>query len=519
MKASYSIGTLGAVCCVLAALAHSVEMRTIERNVLEDKIRGGWVGQMVGVAYGLPTEFKWCQKIVEGPLHWEPSMATVALNEDDLYVEMTFAAVMDTIGIDATSAQYGEAFRDSKYSLWHANAGARRNLNNGIAAPDSGHPKYNMHANDIDFQIESDFIGLMAPGLPQVTIDLCDRVGRVMNSGDGLYGGMFVTGMYSAAFFEKDPEALVRAGMACIPEESTYYKTIANTVAAFKEHPDDWQACWAAVNAQWDKNESCPNGPFSPFNIDASLNGAYIAIGLLYGGGDFDKTLEIATRCGQDSDCNPASAGGILGVVHGYSGLDAKWTDPIVPLADTKFAFTDYNLHEIVASTMKRAEAAVIAQGGRVEGDTFHIPVQTPKPPALEQWSMGVPTALVKPNDPAWTWRGTWANDADGPVGDVQTSESGGDEAELQFTGTGVAVVGKITPEMGGMLAVYLDGEAVGTANCYIPADTWDTAIYHVYGLEEGPHTLRLVTLDEVDPRSQGKLVRIDDAKVFSASQ
>ena len=92
-------------------------------------------------------------------------------------------------------------------------------LNQGIKAPLSGHPKYNFHANDIDFQIEADFIGLMCPGLPRESNKYCDRVGRVMNYGDGLYGGMFVCGMYSAAFFESDPRKVVEAGLACIPRE------------------------------------------------------------------------------------------------------------------------------------------------------------------------------------------------------------------------------------------------------------------------------------------------------------
>ena len=57
-------------------------------------------------------------------------------------------------------------------------------------------------------------------------------------------------------------------------------------------------------------------------------------MGLLYGGGDFGKSLEIATRCGQDSDCNPASAGGILGTILGYSKIPAKWTDAVEKVQD-----------------------------------------------------------------------------------------------------------------------------------------------------------------------------------------
>ena len=189
----------------------------MSRAALEDKVRGGWAGQMIGVAYGAPTEFKSNGKIIEGELEWTPEMIAETIDQDDLYVEMTFAEVMDSVGLEATTEQYGDMFRDSEYRLWHANAGARRNLNRGIKAPMSGHPKYNIHANDIDFQIEADFIGLMTPGLPREANKYADRVGRVMNYGDGLYGGMFVSGMYAAAYFESDPRTIVEQGLKSIP--------------------------------------------------------------------------------------------------------------------------------------------------------------------------------------------------------------------------------------------------------------------------------------------------------------
>jgi hypothetical protein len=190
--------------------------RRISRASLEDKIRGGWAGQMIGVSYGAPTEFRSNGKIIDTNIgnyqDWQPDRLLNSIAQDDLYVEMTFAEVMDRVGLEATSEQYGEAFKNSKYNLWHANAGARRLLNQGVKAPLSGHPKYNIHANDIDFQIESDFIGMMTPGLPQESNKYSERVGRVMNWGDGLYGGMFVTGMYAAAFFENDPRRIVEGG-------------------------------------------------------------------------------------------------------------------------------------------------------------------------------------------------------------------------------------------------------------------------------------------------------------------
>ena len=96
-------------------------------------------------------------------------------------------------------------FREAKYALWHANLAARR-ISARHSGGKSGIPQYNAHANDIDFQIESDFIGLMAPGLPQMR----QPDGAARGTGDELpatasIGGMFVSGMYAAAFFERDP--------------------------------------------------------------------------------------------------------------------------------------------------------------------------------------------------------------------------------------------------------------------------------------------------------------------------
>ena len=237
---------------------HSI--RHITRTSLEDKIRGGWAGKMIGVSYGAPTEFQFKGKINDTQISWSPERVSNAIEQDDLYVGMTLAETMDRLGLDATVEQYGEAFKVSKYALWHANAGARRLLNAGIKAPWSGHPKYNIHANDIDFQIEADFIGLMCPGLPQESNKYCDRVGRVMNYGDGLYGGMFIDGMYTAAYFEDDPTKVVEQGLACLPAQSGYARLIHDVLEWYKQNPRDWKRNWKLIEEKWDKNDSCSDG-------------------------------------------------------------------------------------------------------------------------------------------------------------------------------------------------------------------------------------------------------------------
>jgi hypothetical protein len=126
--------------------------------------------------------------------------------------------------------------------------------------------------------------------------------------------------------------------------------------------------------------------PGNPFNIDAKINGAYIAVGLLYGGGDFLKTIEISTRCGQDADCNPSSAGGIIGCMKGYRALGEKLTDGIAAIENTKFSYTNYSFKSLVPACQSMTEKLIKRAGGKVEEDTYWIPLKSATPAKLEQW-------------------------------------------------------------------------------------------------------------------------------------
>jgi hypothetical protein len=434
---------------------------------------------------------------------------------------MTFAKVLDDKGLDATTADFGAMFKNAKYRLWHANLAARRALKRGVPAELSGTPKYNAHANDIDFQIEADFVGLMTPGLPKASNDLCWRAGRVMNHGDGIYGGMFVGGMYAAAFFEDDPRKLVEAGLATLPAASPYAKVISDLLKWSAEHPDDWIRVWNLVEEKWNDREPCPAGALLPFNIDAKLNGAYVAMGLLYGGGDFTKTMTISTRCGQDSDCNPASAVGVLGVVLGYKGLPEKFKAGIPAIADKKFDYTDYSFRTIVDSTMKRAIAMAEKNGGRVEGEKLLVPIQKAEAAKLELWDdYGSPAERVSVDDARWSFNGAWES---APPerrrrreGNTKTSSQKGAEATINFQGAGAMLVGPYMPT-GGKADVYLDGKLDQTIDVYSDEDErkGGESVWHAFGLSAGEHTLRLAVRGEPYGDSKGSEVTITDLVVF----
>jgi hypothetical protein len=504
------------------ALSQDQSVREITRQELRDKIEGGWAGQMIGVSYGAPTEFRFRQAMVpEDRLpKWKPEMVSNALDQDDLYVDMTLAKVLDDKGLDATTDDFGAMFKEAKYRLWHANLAARRALKRGVPATLSGTPKYNAHANDIDFQIESDFIGLMSPGQFQWTNAMSWRAGRVMNAGDGIYGGMFISGMYAAAFFQNDTRTIVEAGLACLPARSPYAMVIKDVLRWSQENPNDWTKTWQAVNEKWDKREPCPEGALKPFNIDAKLNGAYVALGVLYGKGDFSRTIEVATKAGQDSDCNPSSACGIVGVMHGYKAIPKEWSSGIAPLADQKFNFTDYTFKTIVDSTEKRALALIEKNGGRVNGDKITVKMQKPTAAKLELWdNYGSPVERVPSSDARWSWKGEWAKPPAGGRGaarDAKASSTKGAEATIAFNGTGAIVTGPYLPN-GGMAQVYLDGKLDRTVDVYPDEDSTKggEAVWHAFGLKNGAHTIRLVVLGQPANGSKGANIEIEDLVYF----
>lgn len=378
--------------CVSAAEGE----RRLSVKEYRDRAKAGWVGQIVGVAFGAPTEFRSRGRIIperDTPA-MKPELVNHAFNQDDLYVEMTFVRLAEERGLDFTQREAGVAFANSRYALWHANAAGRHNLLSGVAPPDSGHPKFNAHADDIDYQIEADWSGLIAPGMRQLAIDLGDRVGHVMNYGDGVYGGQFVGGMYAEAFFERDVGKVVEAGLACIPPESQYAQCIRDVIAWHREAPSDWEAAWRKVEDKYHKDPAFTHGLCSrpggegEMSIDAKLNGAYIALGLLYGQGDPLKTMAIATRCGQDSDCNPSSAAGVLFTCIGFAALPEPYR--LEPDPKSKFRFTAYDFPGLLSASEKLAREAVVRAGGRVEKDAagdeyFVIPTRAPVPSKLER--------------------------------------------------------------------------------------------------------------------------------------
>lgn len=501
---------------------------SISKTVLQAKIKGGWAGQTIGVVYGAPVEFKYQGSTIDEyqNIPWDEHYVKYWWDKkpglfDDIYTDLNFVKAFEKHGLNASSDSIAHHWSNTAYHLAHANQASRYNILNGIMPPASGNWKNNPHADDIDFQIEADFIGLMAPGMVNPATDIADRVGHIMNSGDGWYGGVFVSALYSLAFISDDPVYIVEQAIKTVPEGTKFYNCISDVIKWYKQNPNDWKQTWFEVQKKWNKDVGCPKGVFLGFNIDAKINSAYVAIGMLYGQGDFSKSIDIAARCGQDADCNPATVGGVLGVMLGYDKIPSFWLKPLQEIEKSNFENTDVSLDKAYGWSFKHALELINNKGGSTEGDQVTIPLEKPKAVAFEQ-----------------NFEKTF------PVDRNKIDKSFTDEITFEFTGNGYLLYGnmakrskididyidRISKRTYGseplglaelndpyvaIMHVYTDGAVTDTLSLPMMNTARRLEPSWNYQMPEGKHTLKLKWINP-DP---GYEYRINDLIVYSENE
>ena len=457
----------------------------LSKAQLLDKIKGGWAGQTIGVTFGGPTEFRFQGTFIQDyqTIPWYEGYISKTMDEwpglyDDIYMDLTFVDVLEKKGLDAPVKDFAEAFAQAGYPLWHANQAARYNILQGIEDP--GHWLNNPHADDIDYQIEADFAGLMNPGMPNSASQVSDKIGHLMCYGDGWYGGVYVGAMYSLAFVSDDIQYIVTEALKTIPKESGFYKCISDVIKWHKKYPKDLKQTWFEIQKYHAEDIGCPEGVFHPLDIDAKINAAYIVLGLLYGNGDFTQTMEISTRAGQDSDCNPSSAGGILGTMIGYGKIPEYWMKGLKGAEDKVFKYTSLSLNQTYQISYKHALEMIQKNGGKVEQENVIINVQKPKAVRFEQsFPHMVPIAKVDLNNP-----------------DIKT-------LTFDFDGTGFVLRGGAIrrnhnlPDAEVKAKLYIDGEFVEEAVFPTNANARRLDLFWRYQLPKGKHQVKMEVLED----------------------
>lgn len=469
-------------------------------DTLLDKLKGGWFGQLIGCAFAGPYEHKFPSRIIPEtePLHWSPNNLPSLFEKspeifDDLFVDLLFLDTLNKKGLNIQPKELARALSRAQFALEHGLQMARHNILIGLKPPQSGHWLNNPHADDNDFQKAADFIGLISPGLMAPTIKFGRRWGEIMASGDGLYGGIYIACLYSLAFIHERPETLVEEALKILPAKASFTQTISEVLENFRRFPDNWQQTWQLIEKKWGEDIGCPEGVFNPLNCDAKINAAWITIGLLYGRGDFARTITITTRCGDDTDSNAAAAGGIVGTLLGFNRISAEWLQGLKEAEKFRPKGLDISFEEAPSISLKLALENIKKNGGQINGEKISIP----RKKKVSRLSLEVNFLDHFPRE---------RRELNLRLSEITS------ETTIEFEGIGFAIKGRIIKKVPEdhtyRVAMVIDGRLAGAS--VLPAHPFlhnPTPFFH-YKLRPGKHRLFL-QISEPSPKADIELREI----------
>ncbi|WP_339278621.1 ADP-ribosylglycohydrolase family protein [Paenibacillus sp. FSL W8-1187] len=305
-----------------------------------ETVYASFIGMNVGIRLGAPIEpVAWTYERIRdvyGDIRGYVKPYRTFAADDDANGPVFFIRALydDAKGRELTAEDVGRAWlnyaREGIGMFWWGGEDistehrAYVNLSKGMAAPASGSIETNglEMAEQIGGQIFIDSWGLLFPGDPERAADYAEKAASVSHDGNGLYGARFMAAAIAAAFGAASIADIVAAGLRQIPAESTYARVVHAVLDFHRDHPDDWAACRQHLEDRWGYDKYGGVCHIIP-------NAGVCALALLYGGGDFARTVEIASMCGWDTDCNAGNVGSILGAFAGLDGIPAHYRAPI----------------------------------------------------------------------------------------------------------------------------------------------------------------------------------------------
>lgn len=286
-------------------------MIKLNKETLRDKIYACWIGKNIGGTMGTPYEGTRELLDIQG----FSTPEGVVLPNDDLDLQLAWLLAMEEHGPYQLNAQIlGEYWLAYVVPHWNEYGIGKGNMKAGLLPPLSGQYR-NIWRNSNGAWIRSEVWACLAPGCPDAAIryameDACVDHGM----GEGTYAEFFTAALESAAFVIQDIRQLIEIGLSKIPPDCRVARSIRIAVDSYDKGVD-----WKKAR-QFIIEDSADLGWFQ-----APANVAYVILGLLYGEGDFKKSMILSINCGDDTDCTGATLGSIFGILNGTAGIPEDW--------------------------------------------------------------------------------------------------------------------------------------------------------------------------------------------------
>lgn len=346
-----------------------------------DRVEAVWTAQMLGAIMGFPFEHKVASTKWIDQVNPKVNHAPV---DDDWYYEMIAIRAFEKYGVNMTVDQLGKQWMENSAGSWGSSEQARLLMMKGVEPPHTGHPRYNKLWYSIGPQFSCDVYGALAPGMPNLAAELARYYGHINGYAEGLDGGVFIAGIVSLGFSEKDPKIIVRKATQLIHPSSPYRKCL-DMIIAMADQGKTAKEIFQAVEDEWHIEYPATN--------NAVANGGIVATSLWFGEGDFLKTVNLAFGAADfsDADCNAANAAAVVGAMHGMKAIPPHLVkalnDRIVGEKMGKVTLTPA-VHETISGLAERTTRIGIQlmqkKGLQMTSGNLHINTQQPVTQAAE---------------------------------------------------------------------------------------------------------------------------------------
>ena len=351
----------------------------LSKKALEKKIQGAWFGRICACMLGKPIECLWKEDIwnilkssdnfplqryikttdiKEDMKHigWvlkRPFIDKIdgyaPFDDDTNYMVMGYE-IIKRYGRDFSAGHVAHAWQalQPKEAYCTAERRAFINFTLGYLPPHSATYK-NAFREWIGAQIRGDYFGYINPQNPEAAAKMAFNDASISHVKNGIYGEMWASAMIACAFSTSNMVDIIRGGLAWIPHTSRLYERVSAVVEWF-ENGLTAEECFNKIYEEWNDHNT-------HHWCHTISNAMVVAASLLYGEGDYSKSICMAVQAGFDTDCNGATVGSILGITNGIDGIDKKWIEPFNDtLETTLFGYDKVKISDMARLTMNHIQ-------------------------------------------------------------------------------------------------------------------------------------------------------------------
>lgn len=348
---------------------------------LAEKIRGAWFGRVAGNMLGKPVEFGFSRPVLrayleqqhayplddyipidlerraqdgfqmDGLLPYERlarGRVDGGVRDDDVDYTILGLHLLETYGRDLTTYDIAREWltRLPAYQTYTAERATYQNLVREVPLDQVGE-FHNPFREWIGALIRADIFGFAHPGDPRAAAEFAHRDAVLSHRANGIYGEMWAAALVATAFTADSPEASVRESLRHIPAGSRLAEEVGRVLA---DHSAglSWEQALMALDARYE-NMSW---------VHTLNNAGALAAAVLWGEGDFTRTIALAVQAGLDTDSIGATAGAWAGIFVGYSGIPAHWLEPLHGrTVSAVFGYGEIDLDRMAERTLAVIEA------------------------------------------------------------------------------------------------------------------------------------------------------------------